>query len=504
MRGVVTLVASWAVGLCCATGHAQNGVDAVALREAVPFGKPKVSMNVGSITLGSRPPMGKTRLEALRRSALEHPQDIAAVLRLGRALSTLEESRTEAGALFQRALDLSRKELAGSPLNGIALARRGEAQAGLGNFLAAEESLRRAVELSPDRWETWTALGDFLSVDSIRQAMDGPTAEERVRVARKVLEEARSAYDSAVRLGPAECEPLVGHAMFGMVLAAVFEQLGLPGAHSMDPREVVKDLWSAASSCGDWPEVVTYAVWAEVMAIAGEADLPEAIPREKVSVPLELLEALTSAPEDPRAPVAEECSALLLFAARDFSTAAEHAERALTLDPARELAAEVLMSCLAEAGKFPEAAALCESQIERAGSPRWRIHLASVHAQGGDWEKSLEAARLAYESAPGDVPVNVALTAALLRSPASRHLRDAAEALRKLSDVLKSSKDPREWLDYALLRAIYMGLSGKVEAARKDLEEILAENPDNKNAKAALEALDSGELPMCDGLLQGI
>ena len=46
--------------------------------------------------------------------------------------------------------------------------------------------------------------------------------------------------------------------------------------------------------------------------------------------------------------------------------------------------------------------------------------------------------------------------------------------------------------------------SGKMEAAREGLKKILADHPENKNATAALRALDSGELPMCPGLLEGI
>ena len=112
MRGLVTLVVSLAAALGGATADAQNGVDAVALREAVPFGKPRVSLDVGSITLGSRPPLGTARLQALRLRLRDHPEDITNILRLGRVLSTIEESRTEARALYRQALDLSRKELA--------------------------------------------------------------------------------------------------------------------------------------------------------------------------------------------------------------------------------------------------------------------------------------------------------------------------------------------------------------------------------------------------------
>jgi len=45
---------------------------------------------------------------------------------------------------------------------------------------------------------------------------------------------------------------------------------------------------------------------------------------------------------------------------------------------------------------------------------------------------------------------------------------------------------------------------GKVDAAREGLEKILADHPENENARAALRALDSGELPACPGLLEGV
>jgi len=43
-----------------------------------------------------------------------------------------------------------------------------------------------------------------------------------------------------------------------------------------------------------------------------------------------------------------------------------------------------------------------------------------------------------------------------------------------------------------------------MEAEREDLQRILAEKPDDKNARAALRALDSGEMPTCPGLLEGV
>ncbi len=107
--------------------------------------------------------------------------------------------------------------------------------------------------------------------------------------------------------------------------------------------------------------------------------------------------------------------------------------------------------------------------------------------------KAEEQVQAALKLEPNDFTANLALAALLIRrSSDASTLLQAGERLAQAGQVLKESPPHQQWVAYALTRGVYLALHGDVEAAEKQLKQILAHDEDNEDAKEALKAIGKG------------
>jgi hypothetical protein len=93
--------------------------------------------------------------------------------------------------------------------------------------------------------------------------------------------------------------------------------------------------------------------------------------------------------------------------------------------------------------------------------------------------------------APEDLTANLALAAALLRRSRGEAagLRAAGEQLAVTRVLYGKAPTEASYGGYALLRGLYCGLAGDVAEARRQLQELLAHDAGNADARSALAAI---------------
>jgi tetratricopeptide (TPR) repeat protein len=181
---------------------------------------------------------------------------------------------------------------------------------------------------------------------------------------------------------------------------------------------------------------------------------------------------------------------MLQFFAGDSTGAETSLRRALTLDPSREQAWDMLTSLTAEAKRYEDLVSLCEERLKRKDIARTRLLLAYTYEKLNRLDQAEEQVQAALKLEPEDFTANLALAVLLLkRSDDVAVLSRAGELLNKAGEIIRESPTPVQWMDYSTTGGIYLALRGSLEEARQQLKRVLEYDLHNEAAREALEAL---------------
>jgi tetratricopeptide (TPR) repeat protein len=169
---------------------------------------------------------------------------------------------------------------------------------------------------------------------------------------------------------------------------------------------------------------------------------------------------------------------------------------ALTIQPSREHAWEVLVATLAQGRRYDELLAVCQEQAKQTNSARTHLLLAKAHEKLKQWDDSEDEARVAASEDPGDFTTDLSLAALLLRRSG-----DDDSALSEADDWLKRSelalskmpppqRNREQVIDLTLTRGIYYALTGELDTARQFVKTVIERDKDNKFAQEILSAMD--------------
>lgn len=174
----------------------------------------------------------------------------------------------------------------------------------------------------------------------------------------------------------------------------------------------------------------------------------------------------------------------------DYSTAAKSFRRSIALDRKREVAWELLFTCLAEAKNYRELAAVWREHLKYKDSARNRLMLAYAYGYLREFDKAEEVIRAGLQREPDDFMLRLALADLLLMGGDEASLYQAGELLVKLNEE-KNSDNGREdrWANCTFAFGIYYGLIDKSEWAKEWLKSVQKHRPDYPGIKDALNAL---------------
>ena len=473
------------------------------------------------------------RLAEVGRELGQDPDDPVRLRELGTLLDELNEP-ARARAARNRALQIFKRRLELQPDNARVLREYGRTLAEAARSDEAESALRRAVELAPEDWQNWLALGRFLDTESRRDiferarvAPDARTAgrgrsggtvlaPDRVALARRRLAEAGACYDTART--HAEAEPEV-HLRRGLHLTLqnyLLHQIRQAAGERPSEAEALRDFFSpecvaelrraSELSPRDYHLLGNVALFElySLSAQSGRAGIqPEAtfqtLPESAQRTLRHTLARLEDLAGDANRRLASGALEVLGIlqgpVLHEPHSALASLERALALDPTRGQAWELAAGTLARTGDYAGLLDLSEDRLRREDTLRSRLLLAKAYEKLRRWEEAEGEVLAALQKSPDDFTANLALTALLLRrSDDPETLAEAGTWLGRSDKALSrltAAQKPRELLvEYSLLRAVYLGLTDDVEGARQWTNSVLEVEPENPVAKEILAAMD--------------
>jgi len=466
------------------------------------------------------------RIEVARQELKEHPGDIGLQIRLAALLAENGETNA-ASQSFEKAVTLCRARAEVRPHDGLVLTQLGRALAALGRSDESESVLRRATVLSSNEWKCWAGLGGFLSQQSFdlivpkkfwsyaasgralpREVLDYRPAPDAFERAQRYHSEAAGCFDRAVSLAPGEPDVFLRRALH-CYLAEVAARLikHFQGKETLDANQLttpwaksVPDLREAIRLAPESPKLIGLTVWYEWMSAGNQADpnskafetLPEAT-RQSIHDAMNRLAALGERPNPKLAAQALETAAILKLAAEDAAGAATDLRRAVSLDPTRDNAWELLVGALALSSASPEQlVSACESRLKSRDSARNHLLLAKVLVKQQRWQKAAEQTRAALELEKNSVLAHMMAAALIIRQKGK--LAVAMEHLYSVKDALDTMPDHDEkWArvrEFLLNGAIVSALNDQPKQAKNLVNRVLKRDPDDKEAKAILSAIE--------------
>jgi tetratricopeptide (TPR) repeat protein len=340
--------------------------------------------------------------------------------------------------------------------------------------------------------------------------------------AQELLDEAGRAYDEAVAVAPRRPEPYLRRGTFrglGQRLiartirasrggrASLVEALRGQGENlvlAMVSPGAVSDFLRAARLSPASFRLVATAAFLEIFSFAchsGRApdftgpELWDSLPektRRSVREAMRRLEKLARSRDvDTAAGASHALGELQFYLLNDYPRALVNLRRAVTLDPARLSAWDKLAILTLEARRYQELVALCTERLKHQDSALNHLLLAKAYEMAGQLDEAEEQVEAALKLAPDDFIANFSLAVLLLkRADDAAALREAERRIARAGTALRKQHNPDQDVQFLLVAAIQEALAGDVEGARRLLESVLAYDPSNEDAKAALGALE--------------
>lgn len=526
-----------ALGLI-ASGGAARALDRDKVRAAVPL--PGMEFRA---LFSSGAPLDERPLNA-RIVALEAaPPTSDGLILLGEFyLEAKDPARSKAA--FARAVAALRTEIKAHPDDSAAiqagfLVRLSMTLRSAMQLERAEEQAQLASGIAPEMWKTWTELGEVQLQQAAHavlpsphrfgfkfgdasanylglspDALGGRPNPEAIAKAQRLLGAAHANYVRALKLAPLDPEIPSKRVSFRSgetFLDGVLQHLNanetatLQSAIDAGAPAATMAMFSPASLADMQTVARLKPRDASASGMAAFAAISSHLMLSKPEFPLK--DGLESLPAPVIAAVRENMERLEILARGDAkdqaaaleaqsviafmlgdSTALDKARRALTLDPTREQARELLIGVLSTENGFEEMATLIQAQLARQNSARYRLLLAKTMDKLGRAAEVETQVKAALQLEPGDLTANLARAALDLRAgDAARAGESLARTARLLLPAAKPSAQQKT--EYAVLQAAFLALEGQPDAAKIALQSLLTADPKNKSAQQLLDAL---------------
>jgi len=176
----------------------------------------------------------------------------------------------------------------------------------------------------------------------------------------------------------------------------------------------------------------------------------------------------------------------------DIDDASAAAKRAIELDANNQQAARVLVAAYLAGKRFSELATVLQDEIKHQDTPYLRLCLAHVYQVLGNYQAVSEQVLTGLDKFPDDLLLNLALVDGLMKAKTAGSLTKAGEAISRsqtLFDKLPEKEQTVDRANFEVTRGIYLALVGKPDIARLALRRVLNDDPNNEEAKEALDAL---------------
>ena len=472
-------------------------------------------------------------IASIQKAMQDTPSDAGRYYRLSQLYGKQAADKDKSEQALNKSIELFRQRVDQQPENGRLLADFGEALDGSTNHLKAEHVLRKAVRIATNDWHGWANLGGLLqnrafqsiyndagakewSADAIlKWATFAKPTPDHLKEAQSCMDEAMGCYDRAVAVAPEEPEAYFKRAgachlrnMFDILTRAA-------SGEETDARKIGQAFASSEGVAENFKEIARLnprnyrAIGIVIMfeitrgtASAGFAGNSAATPvnslpdnsQKAVRAGMTTLQKLEDDPDYHVAAGALETEGTIEYVLMGDPVSGEKKlRRALALDPARDSSAEVLTGFLTQSKNFTDMLPVCEARANRNPTPRSLLLLAKAHEMLGHTAEAEKQMQGAVQLAPDDFNSQLGLAAMLLRhtddaslSSAADHIRLARTALAKLPS---SDATSQQEIEYLFTAGLYQGLAGNTERARDAFDQILKNDPDNADAKAALAAL---------------
>ncbi|NWF86177.1 MAG: hypothetical protein HXY18_20395 [Bryobacteraceae bacterium] len=476
----------------------------------------------------------RNQIEKLRQKLAEAPADPHRLVKL----AELQKASGDVGGAYlasERATELFRQQGAEDSQDVELLVGYGDALQLQNKLSAAERVYRRAVQVAPRDWRGHAALARHLAVGALSALLPShlegadtplnsalaselrafPPGPRQVETSKRVLAEARSAVERAVELAPDQALPRQARA--SVAATERFSEAVLSGgdpAGEFDARraeqaifnpESVADLRAAARAAND-PRAIGVATLCEVLAEALERGLRHAEEivardvwsnltehtRQAVRDAVARLQSLAQDAEPDRAAVALAIlGEIQLHVLRDASGAETTLRRAVALDPANEYAWETLTLLLAQSQRYEPLREVCQARVRRNDTVRSRVLLAKALEKTRRFEEMLEVAERTQRRYRSNLLANLTYGAALLVAGADEAARARAlQFIAKASQLAGEAPPPDVAVEILYQRGLYFALRGQPAVSRASLRQLLAIQPDHREAAEALKALD--------------
>lgn len=165
--------------------------------------------------------------------------------------------------------------------------------------------------------------------------------------------------------------------------------------------------------------------------------------------------------------------------------------RAIDSGAAEEVAWSRLVAILIRAKRFEDLRSLGKARLEREDSARARLALAKALEGLDRPEEAGIQVKEALERQPDDLYANLAAAVLALRQ-GDDHARNAGiqEKLQKAQAAVTKAPSREGFVEFHVIVALHMSLSGNEDAAVQVLENVLARDPGHEEAKRLYEALE--------------
>jgi tetratricopeptide (TPR) repeat protein len=432
---------------------------------------------------------------------------------------------------FNHAVSLFRKQLDINPKDGWAMSQLGRALYNIHNVDESEKWLRLAVREAPNNWQCWANLGDSLQGIALAKTLGNnkTDAEDYTEVvgllqsqvkklgSDKALalliaasEEARTAYDTAIKLAPNLAEAYDRRSTFRWI-DHICTQAFLRAARGEAPETstlvtdgTLADSWKAANLSPDATTLQIKAVMYELISQAHGLPVGQALdkqtalsklPADRKEMVADAIARLTkSADSSVRATAVISLESLVqaYYLLGDTDDMARTAVRALTLDPDNQQIAQAVLVTYVAGARFGELAAVLEDQIKRHDNPYMRLCLVKTYDHLHKGPEAMEHIQEGIKLFPDDFLLNLALADQLMKDPGADSVKKAGDVISHAETIFDKlpAKDKQAYQsNFDVTHGVYLALIGKPDVARLALERVLATDPDNDDAKDVLGAL---------------
>jgi tetratricopeptide (TPR) repeat protein len=239
-------------------------------------------------------------------------------------------------------------------------------------------------------------------------------------------------------------------------------------------------------------QIVT-AMLREPSLLPGSGGVLEKLPedlRRTIAADVGRLEELAQNPDRVVSAGSSETLGVVYLLLGEDARSAEHFRRAVTLDPSRQKAWDMLQGLLFRADKYEDALAVSLERLKQRESVWSHFLVAQAYEYLNRFHEAEEQLRAALRLDEKDLLATLGLAALLLRrADNERVLAEADEFLGKGRHLMLEQATDGQRQDYQVTRGIYQALTGDTAAARVAFEAVLLDAPDHAMAKKALQAL---------------